>query len=115
MVSPNRFLVKFVILALMLLPLIAITIPLTRIMPPLYKWRVRRRVYRWYKELRKIEAHIQDGVHDNDVPERHAELDRIDDEVRKVKIPWAYAEELYQLRLHIRYVREGLNNLEDAT
>ncbi|NIV74812.1 MAG: ABC transporter substrate-binding protein, partial [Gammaproteobacteria bacterium] len=40
-------------LALMLLPLIAIVIPLMRIMPPLYKWRVRRRVYRWYKELRK--------------------------------------------------------------
>ena len=30
-------------------------------------------------------------------------------EVTKVKIPWAYAEELYQLRLHIRYVREGLD------
>ena len=99
----------------MLLPLIAIIIPLTRVMPPIYKWRVRRRVYRWYKELRKIEAHIQGGVHGDDVPEHHADLDRIDDEVRKVKIPWAYAEELYQLRLHIRYVREGLNNLEDAT
>ncbi|NIV74811.1 MAG: C4-dicarboxylate ABC transporter substrate-binding protein, partial [Gammaproteobacteria bacterium] len=38
-----------------------------------------------------------------------AELDRIDDEVRKVRIPWAYAEELYQLRLHIRYVRDELH------
>jgi hypothetical protein len=102
-------------LALMLLPLIAIIIPLTRIMPPIYKWRVRRRVYRWYKELRKIEAKIQGGVHDDDVPEHHTDLDRIDDEVRKVKIPWAYAEELYQLRLHIRYVREGLNNSEDPS
>lgn len=102
-------------LALMLLPLIAIIIPLTRIMPPIYKWRVRRRVYRWYKELRKIEAHIQTGVHSDDVAEHHSNLDRIDDEVRKVKIPWAYAEELYQLRLHIRYVREGLDNLEDAS
>jgi TRAP transporter TAXI family solute receptor len=102
-------------LALMLLPLIAIIIPLTRIMPPLYKWRVRRRVYRWYKELRKIEASIQSGGRDDDLPEYEAELDRIDDEVRKVKIPWAYAEELYQLRLHIRYVREGLIILEDTT
>ena len=102
-------------LALMLLPLIAIIIPLMRIMPPIYKWRVRRRVYRWYKELRKIEAHIQTGVHDDDLAEHQSKLNRIDDEVRKVKIPWAYAEELYQLRLHIHYVREGLNNMEDAS
>jgi TRAP transporter TAXI family solute receptor len=96
-------------LLLMLLPLIAIIIPLMRIMPPLYKWRVRRRAYKWYKELRKLERKIQRGVHDDDVAEFGSELDRIESEVKKVKIPLAYAEELYQLRLHIRYVREGLD------
>jgi len=96
-------------LTLMLLPLIAIIIPLMRIMPPIYKWRVRRRVYKWYKQLRKLERQTQDGVHDDDLAQYHSELDRIDSEVKKVKIPWAYAEELYQLRLHIRYVREGLD------
>ncbi len=101
-------------LTLMLLPLIAIIIPLTRIMPPIYKWRVRRRVYRWYKELRKLERGIQEGAHDDHGAEYHSELDRIDSEVIKVKIPWAYAEELYQLRLHIRYVREGLDKQSSA-
>lgn len=97
-------------LTVMLVPLIAIIIPLMRIMPPIYKWRVRRRVYKWYKELRKIEREIQEGVHDDDVATYHLELDRIDAEVTKVRIPWAYAEELYQLRLHIRYVRESLDS-----
>jgi len=101
-------------LALMLLPLIAIIIPLMRIMPPIYKWRVRRRVYKWYKELRKLESEIQANVHDDDTAAYESDLARIDSEVRKVKIPWAYAEELYQLRLHIRYVREGLDNQSSA-
>jgi TRAP transporter TAXI family solute receptor len=101
-------------LALMLLPLIAIIFPLMRIMPPIYKWRVRRRVYKWYKQLRKLESDIQVGVHDDDTAAYGSELARIDSEVRKVKIPWAYAEELYQLRLHIRYVREGLNSQSSA-
>jgi hypothetical protein len=96
-------------LLLMLLPVIAIIIPLMRIMPPVYKWRVRRRAYKWYKELRNLERGIQRGVHDDDVAEYSAELDRIESDVKKVKIPLAYAEELYQLRLHIRYVREGLD------
>ncbi len=96
-------------LTLMLLPLIAIIIPLMRIMPPIYKWRIRRRVYKWYKELRKLENEIQTSVHDDDTAAYDSDLTRIDSEVRKVKIPWAYAEELYQLRLHIRYVRESLD------
>ena len=97
-------------LALMILPLIAIIIPLTRVMPPIYKWRVRRRVYKWYKALRKLEYKIQESVHDDHVQEYDLALERIDTEVKKVRIPWAYAEELYQLRLHIRYVRENLDN-----
>jgi hypothetical protein len=96
-------------LTLMLLPLIAIIIPLMRIMPPIYKWRVRSRVYRWSKKLRTLEREIQDGVHHDDAADHLSDLENIDTEVRKVKIPWAYAEELYQLRLHIRYVREGLD------
>ena len=96
-------------LALMLLPLIAVIIPLMRIMPPLYKWRVRRRVYKWYKELRMLERDIQNGRRDDDAADCHTDLDRMDAEVRKVKIPWAYAEELYQLRLHIRYVHDVLD------
>ena len=96
-------------LIVMLVPLVAIIIPLMRFMPPLYKWRVRRRVYKWYKDLRRIEREIQAGMHDGDLDKCDAELAAIDAEVRKVKIPWAYAEELYQLRLHIRYVREGLS------
>ena len=96
-------------LTLMLLPLVAVIIPLMRIMPPIYKWRVRRRVYKWYKELRMLEREIQSGLRDDDALACHADLDRIDAEVRKVKVPWAYAEELYQLRLHIRYVHDILD------
>jgi hypothetical protein len=102
-------------LLLMLLPLVAIIIPLMRIMPPIYRWRVRRRAYRWYKELRKLERGIQRGVHEDDVAAYSAELDRIESDVKKVKIPLAYAEELYQLRLHIRYVREGLDGQPRST
>lgn len=102
-------------LAVMLIPLVAIVIPLMRIMPPLYKWSVRRRVYKWYKELRMLERGIQTGLRDDDPADCHADLDRMDADVRKVKIPWAYAEELYQLRLHIRYVHDVLNERVSAS
>ncbi|MDX1434963.1 MAG: TAXI family TRAP transporter solute-binding subunit [Gammaproteobacteria bacterium] len=95
-------------LAVMLVPLIALVIPLMRVMPPLYRWRVRRRVYRWYKELRAIEREIREGVTSDRFDEIVARLDEVESEVRKVSIPWAYADELYQLRVHIQYVRDNL-------
>ena len=92
----------------MLVPLIALVIPLMRVMPSIYRWRVRSRVYRWYKQLRILERSIREGRADDEQDGFKSELDRIEAEVRKVSIPWSYAEELYQLRVHIQYVRDQL-------
>ena len=43
----------------LIIPLIAILIPLTRIVPGLYSWRVRSKVYRWYGELAFLEAQLR--------------------------------------------------------
>jgi len=35
--------------------LASLTLPLMRFAPPVYHWQVRRRIYRWYGNLRAIE------------------------------------------------------------
>jgi hypothetical protein len=37
----------------------ALILPLSRVIPPLYVWRVRSRVYRWYGLLRSVEQAIE--------------------------------------------------------
>lgn len=37
----------------MLVPLLALLLPLGKIMPPLYRWRIRSKIYRWHKELQQ--------------------------------------------------------------
>ena len=92
----------------MLLPLFVLAFPLFKFMPPVYQWRMRERVYRWYKEIRAIEL----GAGDDSVPEliveKILELDRIETEVQAVSVPPGYSEDLYHLRLHIGYVRDQL-------
>jgi hypothetical protein len=44
--------------------ILAILLPLSRIVPPLYQFRIRSRVFRWYGQLRTIEQRSQD----NDCP-----------------------------------------------
>lgn len=95
-------------LKIMLLPLLALLLPLARVLPPVYRWRVRSRIYRWYRDLGAIEA----GLHEDDdartAGELLASLERIDHEVRQVTVPGAYEEEHYHLRVHIDFVRERI-------
>ncbi|HQC99397.1 MAG TPA: TAXI family TRAP transporter solute-binding subunit [Aquabacterium sp.] len=83
--------------------LIVLLLPLSRIVPPLYTYRVRQRVFRWYARLRRIEARL-----DEDPGERDTllnELDELDRLANQTTVPLAHADELYALRGHIAAVR----------
>ncbi|MEE9344874.1 MAG: TAXI family TRAP transporter solute-binding subunit [Methylococcales bacterium] len=95
-----------------LLPLIAVMIPLFKLMPPLYRWRVRSRIYRWYDELQETDSAItqENSLSANQIQKLHKQLNRIDNEVEKLKTPLSYADQLYQLLLHTDLVRKKLNS-----
>jgi TRAP-type uncharacterized transport system substrate-binding protein len=86
--------------------IIVILIPLSRIVPPLYEFRIRSRVFRWYRQLREIEDAAALS------PTKHSQLllqlDDLEHRVEKVSVPLSYAEELYALRGHIDLVRKKL-------
>jgi TRAP-type uncharacterized transport system substrate-binding protein len=91
-----------------LVTIIAVLIPLSRMLPPLYQFRVRSRVFRWYGQLREVE----DAVGKRPAAELLAELDAIDAGVGSVTVPLSYADELYALRGHIQMVGERLRHLQ---
>ena len=93
-------------LVIMLLPLLTLMIPLFKIAPPAYRWGIRRKVYRWYKELKRIEQDWQAKGAESETATIVARLDTIQDQVGHVRIPLSYAEHLYHLRLHIGFVRQ---------
>jgi hypothetical protein len=92
-----------------LLSLIAVLIPLSRIVPPLYEFRVRSRVFRWYRGLREIEEGI--GSPDRTPAKLLAELDALDAMVERITVPLSHADELYALRSHIEMVRRRLRQM----
>lgn len=95
-------------LVVLLIPFFALLVPLLKIAPGLYSWRVRSRIYRRYGELKFLEAELQQD------PERHgrdewlAKLDAIADDVNHIPTPLAYADMLYTLRSHIELVRAAM-------
>ena len=90
--------------------IIAIMLPLSRIVPPLYAFRVRSRIFRWYGQLRNIEVRIAtDNNH-----ELLSELDLLESRAEKVAVPLSYTDELYALRGNINLVRAKLLSAQTA-
>ena len=86
-----------------LVSIIAVLIPLSRVVPPLYEFKVRSRIFRWYARLRDIEESID---HRGEAADRLLErLDQLDARVERLTVPLSYADELYALRSHIQMVR----------
>lgn len=84
--------------------LLVLMLPLSRVVPPIYTFRVRSRVFRWYARLREMEAKLETGAGDRDA--LVAELDELDRVTHRIAVPLSYAEELYALRNNIHAVRK---------
>ena len=97
----NRIVVVFV-------PMIILLLPILRLIPALYRWRFRSRIFRWYRGLLMIE---QDLVTQMAPEKREAlmgRLDDIEDAVNRMKVPASFANQFYGLRGHIAFVRDRL-------
>jgi TRAP-type uncharacterized transport system substrate-binding protein len=86
--------------------IVAILLPLSRIIPPMYKFRIRSRIFKWYGQLQHIEEQLIQK------PEAKAllrtELDNLEARVGTINVPLSYADELYALRNNINLVRMKL-------
>ena len=89
--------------------IIAIMLPLSRIVPPLYEFRVRSRIFRWYGQLRDIENRIDSAGSQSALFE---ELGSLEHRAEKISVPLSYADELYALRSNIQLVRKKLQRRE---
>lgn len=93
-------------LKVMILPLVVLMIPLMKVMPPIYTWRMRSKIYRWYQSLEQIDLAYANP--DPDMDALRAKLEEIDQEVIHVQVPLSFASQLYDLRQHIELVKRRL-------
>lgn len=118
----QRFLPFWLALALdrlkvMLVPLFTLLFPLVKIAPPIYRWRIRSKIFRWYRLLREIDNEVMSENFKN--PEGlHKRLFELEKELDKVSVPLSYMEEFYNLRVHIalvdQFIEQRVNMLKKA-
>jgi hypothetical protein len=92
-------------LLILILPIAGIIYPLWTLVPRIYAWQMRRRVYRMYADLKLVERDLRIAT-----PGMRADLmgrlDELDARARDLKVPTAFTEGTFTLRAHIRAMRE---------
>jgi len=93
---------------LILIPAAVVLFPLIRSIPWIYSWRNRRKLYRWYEELRSLESEITEKAGSEEISKYHGRLDEIESSINKIRVPVAFFDEVYKLKEHIALVRGKL-------
>ena len=98
---------KIVLLAI---PIFTILVPLSRFIPAVYVWTIRRRLLRWYDRLKALEATLDRAeAASAQLSTATRELDEIDRAVSALRFPRRYSNQLYELRSHINLVQQRLS------
>jgi NMT1-like family len=97
----NRILVAFV-------PMMFVLIPGLRLIPMVFRWQIRLRIYRWYRALLALEREVLAHSSSKDSEEFLRRLDHIETAVNRMKVPASFADQFYALRGHIIFVRDSL-------
>lgn len=101
---------------LLALPLLALILPLSRLMPPAYRWTVRRKIYRWYDQVQDLDQAASEDASPEHLKQCLSELLDIEKDVRQLQVPLSFANELYTLRHHIDMLtKQIVLQLSDAS
>lgn len=90
---------------IMLLPLVALLFPLFKIVPPTYRWRIRRKIFRWYREVHEADLALAENQSVEALDRILAQLDAAEREIRQIEVPLGYSDAHYHLQLHFDMVR----------
>lgn len=92
------------------IPLLTLAFPLVRAAPPIYRWRVRRRIYVWYKDLRALEEEGRATPEGEPRTSVISRLERLQADIGELDVPLSYTDDLYRLRSHVEFVKQLLGS-----
>ncbi len=89
------------------IPVIGVAYPLLRLVPAVYNWSMRRRIFRLYGELRLIELELAAKT-EKSPEELLSRLNHLEERASHLRLPTGYADLHYTLRQHIDHVKAHL-------
>ena len=97
-------------LVFLIIPLIAILVPLMRFAPVLFRWSVRSRITRYYGRLKDVEEQLEQTSGKEGLNTAIEDLDKLEHKISSMTIPAGFMPDLYDLRLHLDRLRDRLRH-----
>lgn len=98
-------------LKILLIPLLTLLFPLFKITPPAYRWQIRRRIFKWYKHLKKVDTEAYEITTSEEAKKMLGKLERMDRKVLETSVPLSYTDYIYSLRIHIHLIQDRLEKM----
>jgi TRAP transporter TAXI family solute receptor len=97
-------------LVFMLIPVVGILYPLVRVAPVLFGWKMQRRVFKLYNELRAIEQAMESPNGESSTDDLVDRLNHLEEKADHLWVPVSAMGTLYLFKMHINFVRKRLEN-----
>ncbi|MEM8996536.1 MAG: C4-dicarboxylate ABC transporter substrate-binding protein, partial [Acidobacteriota bacterium] len=102
-------------LKILILPFIPLLLVMFKLAPPVYRWRIRSRIYRWYEDLRELDELLLTETTPEQAERALERMEVLEKEITEVTVPLSYMDEFYSLRLHVELIERKLaDELADA-
>jgi TRAP-type uncharacterized transport system substrate-binding protein len=95
-------------LLILLIPIVGVIYPLTRLFPALYNWTMQRHIFRLYAELRLLEHELESREEGKDISDLTERLGKIEEKANHLYVPVFFANLRYILWMHISLVRQRM-------
>ncbi|MDX1808021.1 MAG: TAXI family TRAP transporter solute-binding subunit [Sulfurospirillaceae bacterium] len=98
-------------LTIMIIPLLTLLFPLIKGVLPLYRWRIRSQIYKWYKILHEVDSKLLIAKRE-ELLTIQRDLTKMLNEIQKdTKIPLSYMGEYYDLKVHANLILGKIEKL----
>lgn len=97
----------------LLLPLLVL-VPLARLVPQVYRWRIRSKIINRYRDVVDVDHVLASRPAPAECAQLLTRLDQIEQDVRSLRVPLGYADAHYHLRLHVDLVRRRVREMSQA-
>ncbi len=101
-------------MALLLVPLVLVLLPMLRVLPGLYGWTMKSRVYKYYSDLIEIEKEAKLVNDPAGLAALSVRLDEVQDALIEMRLPEAYRDRAYMMQMHIDLIRSRLGDKRAA-
>ena len=102
-------------LILVMVPLLAVLVPVFKFVPSLLDWLQQNKLFRHYGALKFLEDDLAArALNDDEIRAASRQLDAIDRDIVANKFALDFSDRVFTLRQHVDYVREKLQTQAQA-